>query len=138
MEVLVEQSEFPELVGDVLADIGDCAVGSHDDLVVVVALGIDPHHPAAFVLAFGLKEDRVAGLELFERVVPELQMQDVAFARKQIVADADALHRGEMAVDDRHRDECRHFRGLVSVFFDLLQRFRAKGVFRDLRLRRTS
>ena len=127
MEVLVEQSELPELVCDILADVGDGAVGSDDDLVIVVSLGIDSHHPAALVLAFGLEEDRITSLELFEGVVPELEVEDVAFARQQVVAHADALHRGEMALHDRHRDQGRHFRGFVAVFFDLLQRFRSQS-----------
>ena len=31
VEIAVEQAEFPEVVGDVLADVGDGAVGAHDD-----------------------------------------------------------------------------------------------------------
>ena len=37
-EILIEQSELPELVRDVFADVRDGAVGSDDDLVVVMAL----------------------------------------------------------------------------------------------------
>src|SRR5580765_7871652 len=33
VEVLAEESELPELVGDVLADVGDDAVGTDDDLL---------------------------------------------------------------------------------------------------------
>ena len=38
-EVAAEQAELPELVGDVLADVGDGAVGAHDHLVGVLEAG---------------------------------------------------------------------------------------------------
>ena len=130
VEVLIEESELPELVRDVLADVRDGSVGSDDDLVIVVSLRIDSHDPAALVLAFGFEKDRITRLELFERIVPELEVQDVALARQQVVAHADAFHRREMALHDCHRDQGRHFRGFVAVFFDLLQCFRSKGMLR--------
>ena len=37
VEILAEQPEFPELIRDVLADIGDGSVGAHDDFAIVVA-----------------------------------------------------------------------------------------------------
>src|SRR6187455_2524705 len=58
VKVLVQQAQLPELVGNILSHIGHSPVGSNDDLVVVISLGIDPHYPAAFVLALILKEDR--------------------------------------------------------------------------------
>ena len=61
-----EQAELPQLVGDVLAGVGDGAVGAHQDLVRVVHVGElgavgQGHHPAARVLARVLEADR-AGL----------------------------------------------------------------------------
>src|SRR5215468_2415345 len=120
MKVLVEQTEFPELVRNVLADVGHRAIGTDDDLVVIVAFGVDAHHPAAAVLSLGFKENRVPGLELFKRMVPELQMQDVALAWEQIVSHSYAAHCRQMAADDSHGHQLRHFGSLVAALFDLL------------------
>ena len=38
MEVLAEQAELPELIGDVLADVGHRAVRAHDDLLALIGL----------------------------------------------------------------------------------------------------
>src|SRR6185295_3560488 len=88
VEVLLEESQFPKLVCDVFADICYGPVGSHDDLVIVVAFRVDSHDPAAAVLSFGLKENRVLLLELLKRTVPEFQMKDVALAGQQVITHA--------------------------------------------------
>ena len=132
MKILVEKAELPKLVGDVFANVGDRTVGAHDDLVVIVAFRIDPHDPATFILAFVFKEDGVAGFHLLEGAIPELQMKDVAFARQQIVADADAVHRFQMATDDGHGHEVGHLGRVIAVFFYLLEGLAAKRVLRVL------
>ncbi len=105
VEVLFQEAEFPELVSDVLADISHRSIRAHDDFVVIVTFGVDSHHPAAFVFTFVFEEDRVPRLQLLEGVLPEFQMQNVAFAGEQVVVDRDAPHGLQMTVDDRHRDE---------------------------------
>src|SRR5579862_278921 len=85
VKIFSEQSELPELIGDVLADIGDSSVRPDNDLAVVLASRLVSkrragHHPAAFVLAFGFEIDSLALFQLLERRSPELQMQDFAFA----------------------------------------------------------
>ena len=92
VEILAQQAEFPELIGDVLADISDRAVGTHDHLAVF-RTGIarerrGGHHPTSGVLALGLQVNGLALLEQFERRCPELQMQNLAFARQYVVLHA--------------------------------------------------
>ncbi len=70
-EVLAEQAELPELVGDVLADVGHRAVGAHDHLVGILETGElrgvgERHHPAAGVLALALELHRAGGLQQLE------------------------------------------------------------------------
>ncbi len=38
MKILAKQPKFPELIGNVLADIGDRAIGTHDDLVLRICV----------------------------------------------------------------------------------------------------
>ena len=66
-EILLQESEFPELVRNVLPDVGYGSVGANDDLRVFVGtvslLGFgarSTHDPAAFVLAFGLFVENAA------------------------------------------------------------------------------
>ena len=90
-EILAEQAEFPKLVGDVFADVGDGAIGAHNDLCLIVFVGclrhretplmIPGHDPATFSLAGVRKLYGSAGFQLFKRGIPELQVQDFAFAR---------------------------------------------------------
>src|SRR5215471_6596551 len=107
-EVLIEKSHFPELIGDVFADIGDRTIRADDDLVVFMAFGVQSHDPATGVLPFLLQEDGFPFTELPKRVVPEFQMQDVALTREQIVSDVDALHGAQMAPNDCHSDNLSH------------------------------
>ena len=65
--------------------------------LVRASIGQDP---AAGVLALGLQADRARLLQQLERAVPEVQAQDVALVGEQVVADAEALHGGEVAVHD--------------------------------------
>ncbi len=111
-----EQAELPELVGDVLADVGDDAVRPHDHLLAAsrfvgvspsarLVVGgacafLDPHHPAAGQLAFGLQEHRALRLQDVEGVRPELQAQDVALVGQQVVADVQPRHRLQVRADD--------------------------------------
>ena len=89
VEILAQEAEFPELVGDVLAHVGDGAVGADDHFALFGKAG---HDPAARVLALGLEVDGLAVLQEFERRGPEFQVKDVAFARQHVVFDVQAEH----------------------------------------------
>ena len=104
-EVAVQLPELPELVGDVLAGVGDRAVRPDDDLVLVDRVVTLAHgqHPAAGALALGLEADGALLLQELEGAVPEVQAQDVALVRQQVVADPEARHRGEVAVHEPAR-----------------------------------
>ena len=51
----------------------------------------------------GLQEDAAFALQDLERGRPELQPQDVAFPREQVVVDSQPPHGPKMAADDRGR-----------------------------------
>ena len=76
-EVAAEQAELPELVGDVLADVGHRAVRADDHLVGVLEAGEllglrQRHHPAAGVLPLGLEVHGAALLEAGEGLLEEV------------------------------------------------------------------
>src|SRR5262249_37790048 len=95
LKVAAEQTEFPELIGDVLADIGDDAVRSDDHLLAglaVLALWgtvafVDTHHPAACEASLRLQKDGACGLKNVKGVRPEAETQNVAFVRQEVVGD---------------------------------------------------
>ena len=58
-EILVEQSYFPELVGNVFADVRHRAIGSDNDFVVFMTFGIQPHDPTACVFPFLLVKNGI-------------------------------------------------------------------------------
>ena len=131
VEILPQQAELPELVGDVLADVGDGAVRAHDDLVVFVR-GIarkrsGGHHEAAGVLAFGFKVNGLALFEQLEGRLPELQVQDLALTGQHVVNDAETPHGGEMAADDGLRYERGEAIELALAGFDGVEGFGAPG-----------
>ena len=82
-EVLAQQAELPQLIGDVLADVGHRAVGAHDHLVRILEAGelcgsLERHDPAAGVLALGFELDGAALLQELEGVTEEVEPEDVA------------------------------------------------------------
>ena len=87
---------------------------------------LDPHHPAAGQLAFGLQEHRALRLQDLERVRPELQPQDVAFVGEQVVADVQPRHRRQVRAHDAVDDERAHRGGVVAAVLEVVQR-RARG-----------
>ena len=123
-EVAVELAQLPELVGDVLAGVRDRAVRANDDLVLVdrfaLALG-HRQHPAALVLARGFEAQDSLLAHQLECAIPEVQAQDVALVREQLVVDVEPRHRREMAVDDPPRHVLREPRGVVVARLDLVQ-----------------
>ena len=117
MELLVvkvlagEEAELPEVVGDVLADVGDGAVRADDDLGFLVGAGVGlalgagtAHDPAAAVLAFGLLVEHAALDHEGAGGVPEVEGEDFGFAGEEVVLDAEPLHGFEVAAEDSGRD----------------------------------
>ena len=131
-EVAVEEAQLPELVGDVLARVGDGAVGADDDLVVVAAFRFHGEDPAARVLALRLQADGARGLELLEGAVPEVQAEDVALVREQVVADGEPLHGGQVALHDARRHQRGQARRLVASLLDGVQRLRLQPLSRGI------
>ncbi len=131
-EVATELAELPEMIGDVLADVADGAVRAHDDLLVFVGefgFGLrggrrTAHHPTSGVLAVILFIEDALFDHLLEGEIPEMQAQDFAFARQEVVLDVEPLHGFEMATENRRRDGFGEFGDLVVALFDRVQRFR--------------
>src|ERR1035437_5336146 len=106
LEVDSQDAELPELVGDVLPGVRDRSVRPHEDLVGVLhALELrrafERHDPAARVLAFRLESHGARRLQELEGLHPEAAREDVALAWQEVVGDAHALHREEVAAHDR-------------------------------------
>src|SRR5690242_8996171 len=118
------------MVSNVFSDVGHGAVGAHDHLGVFVGAvfiltvfilitfgfssilafsslpfcgwrtGSPLHHPAAFVLALGLKVEHALLLQLLKRRLPEMQMKNFAFLGQEVILNAQPLHGFQMAADD--------------------------------------
>ena len=129
-EVAVELPELPELVGDVLAGVGDGAVRPDDDLVLVDRVVALAHgqHPAAGALALRLQADGALLLQELEGAVPEVQAQDVALVREQVVADPEPRHRGEVAVHDPARHVLGEPRRVVPARLDRVEGLGLQGL----------
>ena len=68
-----------------------------------------------------LQVDRAALLEQLERRRPKAQLEDLALARQDIVGDADAPHRGQVAGHDRIRDHRPELGNLALAGFQGVQ-----------------
>ncbi len=131
LEVAAEQSQLPELIGDVLADIRHHAVGTDDHLFALLVLIVllvrrarflvDLHHPAAGQAAFARLVDGALRLQHVERLCPELEPQDVALPREQVVVDVHPRHRPQVTVDDAVGDERGDGGVLVPAMLDVVQ-----------------
>src|SRR5260370_12871938 len=118
-----EEAELPEVVGDVLADIGDGAVGADDDLGVFVGdVGSlfrfyssgAAHDVTVFVLAGGLEIEDALLHHQRTSGVPEVQAEDLALAGQAVILDAEARRGVEMAAEDGSGDEIGDGGGLVA------------------------
>ena len=83
------------------------------------------HHPAARILARVFKANGLLFLEQLEGGAPEMEFQNLAFLRQQVVFDVQAQHRFQMRADDGGGDQFRHGRGFAVAFFDVFQRLGA-------------
>ena len=59
-----------------------------------------------------------------------MQVQNFALARQEIVLNVEAIHRFEMALKNRDRNQIRDRRGLIVSFLDRVQRLRARLLVR--------
>ena len=124
VKVLAQQTELPELIGDVLAHVSHRAIGAHDHFAL---FGKSRHHPAAGVLAFRLQINGLPLLELFEGRSPELQVQNLAFAWQHIVLHVEPQHGLQMRLHYGVRHQVRHSRQLAIAGLDGVQRLAAPG-----------
>ena len=140
-EVASQQAELPHVVGDVFANVADGAVGADDyflvflgDLVFLCVLCVllwsnlavrgsgPPHHPASFVLAFVLEGKHAGFLQLGKGRIPEMQVQDFALARQEVVFDVEPVHGLKMAAQHGDRDQIGDGSRLRRAIFDGVQR----------------
>src|SRR3982074_3044363 len=115
-EVAAEEAELPHVIGDIFADVAHRAVGADDYFLVFFRNLVTPslcgrgarayavcactiltgsgaaHDPAGFVLGFTLEGEHTRFFELGEGGVPEVQMQDLALARPEVIFGVDALN----------------------------------------------
>src|SRR6478609_1827380 len=140
------------MIGNIFSDVGHSAVGAHNHLGIFVGAvfilttilitfgfssiiafgwglplsGLRPrsplHHPAAFVLAFGLKVKHALLLQLLKRRLPEMQMENLALLRKKIVLNAQPLHGFQMAANDGVRYQLADFGSFIAAVFNVVQR----------------
>ena len=100
-----------------LPDVGHGPVRPDDDLLPLLVL-LEPHHPAALVVALVLEIDGLPFLEQGEGLFPELQVEDAALAGQDVVADADAAHGRQMGPDDPPGNVAGHWRRRAPAVLD--------------------
>jgi hypothetical protein len=99
-----QETELPQLVGNVLAGVGDGSVGPHQDLVGVVHVRElrtcrEGHDPAAGVFPVLLEADGTGLPEQFEGPLPETEVEDVGLMRQKIVGHSETGHGCEVAAN---------------------------------------
>ena len=83
---------------------------------------LDLHDPAAGELALGLQEDLAGLLQELEGVRPEVQPQDVALPRQQVVADVQPPIVSRWQRTMRSAMRAAMLGGLVAAVLDRVQR----------------
>src|SRR5882762_3269062 len=148
MKILPQQSEFPQLVSNILPDVRHRPIRTHNNLVLRIlflfcllrvlcalcALCVNSrlfsllprHNPATSHLPASRELYRPRFLQHLERSIPELQVQNLALPRQQLVADIQPRHRPQVASDNRVRHDLRHLRILAFALLDRLQRLPAQ------------
>ena len=136
-KIHAQQPQLPELVGDVLAHIGDGAVGTDNDLVLLVpriAAGgrgtcpavqvvfSSPHDPASPVPSVGFVVNRLGLLQSLEGMAPEVEVEDVAFLGEQVVGNPDAAHGRQVAADNGSGNVAGNGGGFSLACLDLPKR----------------
>ena len=72
------------------------------------------------MLALFLVDHRARLLQQLERALPEMQHDDVALFRQEIVFDAQSQHRGDVTMDNRARDHRSELRRVALATLDLV------------------
>src|ERR1039458_1399939 len=132
-KVLAQQAKLPQVIGDILAHVSYRAVGADNHFGVFVRLAVRNlragparsggpcHHPAALVLALGLKVEHACLFEVLEGRFPELEAQNLTLAGQEIVFDVEAQHGFEMATQDRGRDQLGCIGRVVIAFLNFME-----------------
>ena len=160
VKIAPKQSEFPELIGDVFANVGNRTVGAHDYFGIVIFYGrparcvtgcigpiliarfggvrafIHAHHPASGIFSCFCKMDRVALFQQLKCGIPEFQVQNLALAWEEIVLNAQSFHCVQMTAHDGGSHDAGHLRSLARSFFDRFQHFAAQGKARFVFLKK--
>ena len=84
-----------------------------------------PHDVAAFVLALGFEVQDALFKHEGARGIPEVQAEDLALAREEVVLNAEPLHGLEMALQHGGGDQVGDCRGLVAAMFERVERVQA-------------
>src|SRR5215475_3581599 len=99
MKVQSELAQLPQVIGDILARISHRAIRLDYDLIRIMLSFLlsacsvfSFHHPASLVAALVFENDRAADFEFLERMLPEMQVQNLFLARQQVVTDVESRH----------------------------------------------
>ena len=87
---------------------------------------LDPHDPTAGEATFVLQKDGAFGFQHVERLCPELEPENVAFPREQVVVDIHPRHRLQVAADNALGNECGDLGILVAAVLDVVERLQSK------------
>lgn len=133
-EILLQQSELPQMIGDVLGGIGQNSVRAHQHLILLMLLlhvrcsvfsGL-LQNPAACQLAFGLLHEDLRLRQQLERGGPKALLQNAALPHQQIVVNAEPPHLLHMLFHNLPGDEVANPGSITMAF---LQRMKNPGPF---------
>ena len=134
-EIAAQQAELPEVIGDILAHIGNSPIGADNHLGVLICLAfldrlrIGPSHdPTALVLALRLEVKNARLLQLRKGQVPEFEVQNLALAGQKVVRNVETQHGFKVHAQNRGRDQLGDLRCIVAAGFDLVERGVAQGL----------
>ena len=65
-------------------------------------------------------------LQQLEGRLPEMQVQDLALARQEVIFDVEPVHGLQMPAQHRGRDQVRDLGHLVAALLDGMQRFKSQ------------
>ncbi len=84
------------------------------------------HHPTALVLTLGLEVEHALLFQQLEGRIPEVQVEDLALARQEVVFDVEAVHGLEMPPQHCSGNEFGDLGFLVAALLDGVQRIQAR------------
>src|SRR5262249_19209489 len=83
-----------------------------------LASSCPPHHPAAFVLSCSFQVKHTTFFELVKGSIPEMEMEYLALARKEVVFNVEPIHGFKVAAKHGGGDDVGDFGGFVVTFLD--------------------